>query len=106
MILYCSSMLTGSHDATKLPVVLLGGGGGKIQGGRVLDHRNDPNRKMCSLFLSLLDKADVHLEVVRRLDGAAVEPLIRIAGSRLLPCYGIKGFASRLLSWHGLACCG
>src|SRR5881409_2048174 len=48
MILFCSSMLTGSHDATKLPVVLLGGGGGKIQGGRVLDHRNDPNRKMCS----------------------------------------------------------
>ncbi|MGE3818490.1 MAG: DUF1552 domain-containing protein [Isosphaeraceae bacterium] len=61
MILYCSSMLTGGHDATKLPVVLLGGGGGKIQGGRVLDHRNDPNRKMCSLFLSLLSKADVHL---------------------------------------------
>ncbi|HEX8198893.1 MAG TPA: DUF1552 domain-containing protein, partial [Isosphaeraceae bacterium] len=55
MILFCSSMLTGGHDATKLPVVLLGGGGGKIRGGRVLDHRNDPNRKMCSLFLSLLD---------------------------------------------------
>src|SRR6185369_15258631 len=52
MVLYCSSMLTGSHDATKLPVVLLGGAGGRLQGGRVLDHRNDPNRKMCSLFLS------------------------------------------------------
>jgi hypothetical protein len=62
MILFCSSMLTGSHDATKLPVVLLGRGGGKIRGGRVLDHRNDPNRKMCSLFLSLLDKAGVHLK--------------------------------------------
>src|SRR5215210_488997 len=62
MILFCSSMLTGGHDATKLPVVLLGGGGGKIRGGRVLDHRDDPNRKMCSLFLSLLDKADVHLK--------------------------------------------
>src|SRR5205823_430684 len=33
MILYCSSMHTGGHDATKLPVVLLGGGGGKIRGG-------------------------------------------------------------------------
>ena len=31
MLLFCSSMLTGSHDATQLPVVLLGGGGGKIQ---------------------------------------------------------------------------
>ncbi len=62
MLMYCSSMLTGGHDATKLPVVLLGGAGGKIKGGRVLDHMNDPNRKMCSLFLALLDKADVHLK--------------------------------------------
>ena len=34
----CSSMLTGSHDADQLPVVLLGGGGGRIKGGRVLDY--------------------------------------------------------------------
>lgn len=71
MILYCSSMLTGSHDANKLPVVLLGGAGGKLQTGRVLDHLNDPNRKMCSLFLSLLDKADVHLNSF----GDSTEPL-------------------------------
>jgi hypothetical protein len=72
MILYCSSMLVGgSHDATKLPVVLLGGAGGKIRGGRVLDHRNDPNRKMCSLFLSVLDKADVRLKSF----GDSTEPL-------------------------------
>lgn len=71
MVLYCSSMLTGSHDATKLPVVLLGGAGGKLQTGRVLDHLNDPNRKMCSLFLSLLDKADVHLNSF----GDSTEPL-------------------------------
>src|SRR3954466_5673642 len=71
MILFCSSMLTGGHDATKLPVVLLGGGGGQIRAGRVLDHRNDPNRKMCSLFLSLLDKADVHLKSF----GDSTEPL-------------------------------
>jgi hypothetical protein len=71
MILYCSSMLTGSHDATKLPVVLLGGGGGKIRGGRVLNHLSDSNRKMCSLFLSLLNKADVHLKSF----GDSTEPL-------------------------------
>ncbi|MBL9124829.1 MAG: DUF1552 domain-containing protein [Planctomycetaceae bacterium] len=62
MILYCSSMLTGSHDATKLPVVLLGGGGGQIRGGRVLDYLDKPNRKMCSLYLSMLDKCGIHLE--------------------------------------------
>ncbi len=61
MLLYCSSMLTGGHDATKLPVLLVGGGGGKLQGGRVLNYLDKPNRKMCSLFLSLLDKADIHL---------------------------------------------
>lgn len=74
MILYCSSMLTGSHDATKLPVVLLGGAGGRLKGGRVLDHMNDPNRKMCSLFLSMLDKVDVRLKAF----GDSTEPLSSI----------------------------
>ena len=60
-LLFCSSMLTGGHDATQLPVVLVGGGGGRLQGGRVLDYLDKPNRKMCSLFLSLLDKYDIHL---------------------------------------------
>jgi len=62
MILFCSSMLTGSHDATQLPVVLLGGAGGQIKGGRVLDYLGKPNRKMCSLYLSLMDKAGVRLD--------------------------------------------
>ncbi len=62
MILFCSSMLTGNHDATQLPVVLLGGAGGRIAGGRVLDYLGKPNRKMCSLYLSLLDKSGVRLD--------------------------------------------
>ncbi|MBX3412441.1 MAG: DUF1552 domain-containing protein [Pirellulales bacterium] len=62
MLLYCSSMMTGGHDATQLPVVLLGGGGGKLQGGRVLDYLGQSNRKMCSLYLSMLDKAGLHLD--------------------------------------------
>jgi hypothetical protein len=61
MLLYCSSMLTGGHDATKLPVILLGGAGGQIQGGRVLNYLDKPNRKMCSLYLSMLDKCGIHL---------------------------------------------
>jgi hypothetical protein len=62
MILFCSSMLTGNHDATQLPVVLLGRAGGKLAGGRVLDYRNQPNRKMCSLYLSMMDKMGVRLK--------------------------------------------
>lgn len=61
-LMFCSSMLTGSHDATQLPVVLLGGASGRLKTGRVLDYRNKPNRRMCSLFLSLMDKYDIHLD--------------------------------------------
>ncbi len=59
MLLFCSSMLTGGHDATNLPVVLLGGAGQQLRGGRVLDYRDKPNRKMCSLYLSMLDKCGI-----------------------------------------------
>jgi len=62
MLLYCSSMLTGNHDANNLPVLLLGGAGGQIKGGRVLDYLGKPNRKMCSLYLSMLDKCGVRLK--------------------------------------------
>ncbi len=56
MLLYCSSMLTGSHDNSQLPVVLLGGGGGRIKGGRVLVYKVKPERQMCRLYLSMMDK--------------------------------------------------
>ena len=59
MILYCSSMMTGNHNNDQLPVVLLGKGGGQIKTGRILDYTGKPNRKMCSLYLSLLEKAGV-----------------------------------------------
>lgn len=71
MLLYCSSMLTGGHDATKLPVVLLGGGGGKIKGGRVLDYLDKPERQMCRLFLSMMDKVEVRPKSF----GDATQPL-------------------------------
>jgi hypothetical protein len=61
MILYCSSMMTGGHDATQLPVVMVGGAGGRIQGGRILDYRSQPNRQMCRLYLSMMDKMNVRL---------------------------------------------
>jgi Protein of unknown function (DUF1552) len=74
MLMYCSSMMSGSHDATQLPVVMLGGGGGRIQTGRVLDYSKNPNRQMCRLYLSMMDKMDVHLDKF----GDASEPLTEI----------------------------
>ena len=62
MLLFCSSMLTGGHDATQLPVVILGGGGGKIKTGRVLDYHDKPNRQMCRLYLSMMDKMNVQMK--------------------------------------------
>lgn len=62
ILMFCSSMLTGGHIATQLPVVLLGRGGGKLETGRTLDYLDKPNRKMCSLYLSLLDKYGIHLD--------------------------------------------
>ena len=59
MILYMSSMMTGNHNNDQLPVVMLGKAGGQIKAGRVLDYTGKPNRKMCSLYLSLLDKVGV-----------------------------------------------
>ena len=74
MILFLSSMMTGGHDATQLPALLLGGGGGRIKGGRVLDYREKPNRQMCRLYLSMMDKMDVRLDTF----GDATEPLAEV----------------------------
>jgi len=61
-IMHCSSMIHGNHDAKQLPVVLLGGAGGKLRGGRALDFSGAPNRRMCSLFLSLMDWGGLKLD--------------------------------------------
>lgn len=74
MILYLSSMMTGNHDNKQLPVVLVGSGGGRIKTGRALDFLEKPNRKMCGLYLSLLDKMGVRLDSF----GDARERLVEI----------------------------
>jgi hypothetical protein len=56
MILFLSSMMTGNHNADQLPVVMLGRGGGRIETGKILDYRGQPNRQMCRLYLSIMDK--------------------------------------------------
>jgi hypothetical protein len=61
LILLTSSMMHGAHDASQLPVVLLGRGGGRLRGGRVLDYLQNPNRKMCSLYLSMMRMLGVEL---------------------------------------------
>ena len=74
MLLYLSSMLNGHHHVNDLPVVLLGGGGSQIQGGRVLHYKDQPNRQICRLYLSLMDKMGVQTDHF----GDADQPLAEI----------------------------
>ncbi|HEV3256868.1 MAG TPA: DUF1552 domain-containing protein [Gemmataceae bacterium] len=63
MLLFVSSMVHGAtHDCSQLPVILLGRAGGRMQTGRSLDYLGKPNRKMCSLYLAMMDRMGVRLE--------------------------------------------
>jgi len=59
MILYGSSMSNGNqHDHDPLPIVLLGGAGGKLEGNRhIVTPQHTP---MSNLLLGMLDKLGVH----------------------------------------------
>jgi len=52
------------HDNNRLPVVLAGGLGGTIETGRTLNYldASDDDRKMCSLYLSIMDRFGVKLD--------------------------------------------
>ncbi len=64
-LMFLSSLFVGrTHDNNRLPVVLAGGMGGKLETGRTLNYLGQPdeNRKMCSLYLSLMDRMGVRLD--------------------------------------------
>lgn len=64
-LLFTNSMWSGTrHDASKVPVVLAGGLGGSLATGRVLDYagKGDDNRKLCSMYLSIMDRMGVELD--------------------------------------------
>ena len=57
MVLFCSSLMDGNaHDAMELPIVLAGGGGGTIRGGRVHDLRGQEDRRLCRLHLAMMQR--------------------------------------------------
>jgi hypothetical protein len=63
-LLYLSNMWSGTkHDNTKLPLLTVGGLGGTLETGRVLNFGDagDDNRKLCSLHLSIMDRMGVKL---------------------------------------------
>ena len=52
------------HDNSRLPLVLAGGLGGTLETGRALNYLKvgDDNRKMCSLYLSIMDRMGIKLD--------------------------------------------
>ena len=76
-LMFLSNMWAGrKHDNTRLPLVMAGGLGGTLQTGRALSYLDagEENQKMCSLFLSIMDRMGIQLEQF----GDAQERLQRI----------------------------
>jgi hypothetical protein len=64
-LMFLSNLWIGrKHINDRLPLLLAGGLGGTLKTGRVLNYLQDgeDNRKMCSLYLSLLDRYGVKLD--------------------------------------------
>jgi len=64
-LLWLSNMWSGwKHDNRKLPVVTVGGLGGALATGRALEYlyAGDDKRKLCSLYLSIMDRMGVALD--------------------------------------------
>jgi hypothetical protein len=57
-LMFVSSLWSGTrHDSSKVPLLLVGGLDGQLATGRVLDYtgRADDNRKLCRLYVALLN---------------------------------------------------
>ena len=64
-LVFMSNMWSGTrHDNSKVPVLTAGGMGGTLKTGRVLDYgtAGNDNRKLCSFYLSLMDRMNVKLD--------------------------------------------
>lgn len=64
-LMFLSNLWVGrTHDNSRLPLVLAGGLGGTLQTGRTMNYvdAGDGNRKVCSLYLSLMDRMGIKLD--------------------------------------------
>jgi hypothetical protein len=63
-LMFVNNLWSGrKHDNSRLPLVLAGGLGGTLKTGRALNYlkAGDDNRKLCSLYLSLMDRMGLQL---------------------------------------------
>ncbi len=74
-LMFVNNMWSGSkHDSTKVPLLTVGGLGGKLKTGQVLDYskKSDHERKLCSFYLSIMNRMDVQATAF----GDAETPLV------------------------------
>ncbi len=63
MILYGSGISNSTrHSGDNLPIILVGGGAGRLKGGRHLKYANKPS--MANLLMTIMDKMDYPVEHV------------------------------------------
>ncbi|MGE9266906.1 MAG: DUF1552 domain-containing protein [Verrucomicrobiales bacterium] len=74
MLMFCSSLWDGNaHDSRQLPVLLAGGGGGTIKGGRMIDYSQEENRKLCRLHLAMMERMGLKVNKFGDADQALTE---------------------------------
>ena len=64
-LMFLSNLWIGrKHDNSRLPLVLAGGLGGTVKTGRTLNYlrETEDNRRMCNLYLSLMDRFGIQAE--------------------------------------------
>jgi len=64
-LIFMSNMWSGAkHDSTQVPILTTGSLGGTLETGRVMDYykKGDENRRLCSFYMSLMDRMGVKLD--------------------------------------------
>ncbi len=70
MLLYGAGISNGNvHDHSPLPILLCGGGGGQIEGGRNIVYKNEP--PLSNVLRGMLDKVGVHVDKLGESTGVA-----------------------------------
>jgi hypothetical protein len=70
MVLYGAGISNGNvHDHSPLPIVLCGGGGGQIEGGRHIVYQNEP--PLSNVLRGMLEKVGVHADKLGESTGVA-----------------------------------
>ena len=77
MIIYGAGISNGNmHKHDDLPILLAGGGGGKLKGGRHIQYSKEKQIPMTNLYLTVLDKLGIPVESLGDSSGKLeMEPL-------------------------------